>query len=201
MHLCGIKLKLGEKQSVMLVTGQKNEQQLSEELNNFETIMAIVPSDDNKLAYSTVKQDLEELNIERSCGSQIHTQCEFLENNEHNSIYLFKQEKAVAESKNLSCHKFEDGTEFNDFDEILNQQKLYQEPTNVTVEEKDDAPEYFLHEQNRLLKIDEVEKVALDQEVDNNEIVDALKNFFTIKFYQFFSPTIKFYQFFGPTIK
>jgi hypothetical protein len=59
--------------------------------------MAIAPSEDYKLAYSTVKKDLEELNAERSRRRQIRARCEFLENNEHNSKYFFNQEKAVVE--------------------------------------------------------------------------------------------------------
>jgi hypothetical protein len=78
---------------------------------------------------------------------------------------------------------------------------LYQEPTNITVEEKDDATEYFLHEQNMLSKIDEIEKAALEQEVDDNEIADALKSFATNKSPGIDGFTTEFYNFFWPKIK
>ena len=100
---------------------------LLKQLNDLEDKLGTSPTLVNKEAYETVKDQLNEIEMERSRGAILRSKAQWIEEGEKPTRYLFNLEKRNYIKKHIRRLKLPDGTIINDPEEILQTQKSFYE--------------------------------------------------------------------------
>jgi hypothetical protein len=139
------------------------------------------PNENNVQLFQTCKKDLEAIYSHKAQGAYVRARCDFIEYNEKNSKYFFSKEKSNADSKNIKLLIAEDGTRTSSQDEILLKQKefysnLYTEKVAPNDSEKENAQNYFLHNNIKIEKLEDENKDDLDIPLTVDDFGNALKD-------------------------
>jgi exonuclease III len=157
---------------------RQHEKELISELQNLEDTVSCHPTEEAKQRLITAKNELEQLNNERTRGHQIRARCMYVELNERSNSYFLNKEIAAAQTKCISALELDNGTVVTEPKEILeHQQQFYKELyTQKEQDQKNDIDEansYFLT--NDSPHIDDNERQLLDAPIAYEEITSAIK--------------------------
>ena len=155
--------------------------------------------EENLVEYSTIKQQVEQINHEHAMGAQIRSKARFTEENESNLSFFTKMETRNYNTRYIRTLLINENTLVTDPDKILKEEEifyksLYTEPTNLK-----DSKDYLAEIDTPKLSDNDVE--LCDAHITVEELGKALKDMPNKKSPGTDGLTADFYKFFWRDIK
>ena len=148
---------------------------LEHRLQRLEHILLSKPSENVEKSINEIKEELDIYIAEKTRGAMVRSRARWVEEGEHSTKYFFNLEKRNFNNKTMQCIRKNDNSVSSDPMEILTELKTFYNKL-YTSKFVDDEPDFTKFKDLERPVLDDNEQEDLERQIEENEILSALKS-------------------------